>query len=310
MVDISLRTHDELYHDWRKALDFCRALPDVSPPEPVTFHMYWRERHGRWWPSIRRFGRKQALPVKAFFATQDLSRASLTLWSDSDLSSNEWLRPFLPRLTLRIYDPAREAQGTALEAHPRIYRQRDSRVYRDGDLFRILVLHNYGGVYADMDTVLLRSLGVFLDREFLYQWQDFDDRYAPALMHLRKGSAFAKALIDGVMTIPAGKYNWGRENVRRAFAEGHAVAVYPSPFFNTEWQADPGFEPFKCTPASANLYEGAFAWHWHNKWDDPIEPGCKFERIEAIIDAKLAAVGLSTVGGSPERAGRVEGGAS
>src|SRR5262249_30192174 len=64
LVDISLRTHYELYHDWRKALEFCRALPDVSPPEPITFHMYWRERHGRWWPSVRRFGRKQALPVK------------------------------------------------------------------------------------------------------------------------------------------------------------------------------------------------------------------------------------------------------
>src|SRR5581483_12140928 len=137
--------------------------------------MYWREEHGRWWwPRVRPFGRKQALPVKAFFATQDLARCSLTLWSDNDLSANAWLQPFLSRLTLRVYDPAVEARGTPLEAHPKIYRQRDARVYRDGDLFRILVLHNYGGVYADMDTVLLRSLGVFLDQEFLYQWDKYD----------------------------------------------------------------------------------------------------------------------------------------
>src|SRR5262249_42733692 len=156
--------------------------------------------HGRWWwPSARPFGRKQALPVKAFLASQDLSRCSLWLWSDRDLSSNEWLRPFLHRVTLRRYDPAREALGTPLEAHPRIYRQRDARVYRDGDLFRILALHNYGGVYADMDTVLLRSLGVFLDQEFVYQWQDFDDRYAPALMRLRKGGAFAQELVRGIV---------------------------------------------------------------------------------------------------------------
>lgn len=256
--------------------------------------MYWREAHGRWWwPSVRPFGRKQALPVKAFFATQDLAQCSLVLWSDRDLSSNQWLRPFLDRLTLRTYDPAREARGTSLEAHPRIYRQRDARVYRDGDLFRILALHNYGGVYADMDTVLLRSLGVFLDQEFVYQWDNFDDRYAPALMRLRKGSAFAQELVRGVVEMPAGKYNWGRENVRRAIERGHRIAVFPSPFFNTEWQADPGFEPFKRTPGSANLYEGAFAWHWHNKWDDPIEPGCKFERLEAIIDARLRTLGLT-----------------
>ena len=293
MIQIAPATHYELYHDWRKALAFCRTLPDVPPREPVTFHMFWRERSGGWWPRVRRFGRKQALPVKAFFATQDPALCSLTLWSDSDLSGNEWLQPFLSRLTLRIYDPAAEARGTPLEAHPRVYGQRDARVYRDGDLFRILVLHNHGGVYADMDTVLLRSLGVFLDQEFVYQWDKYDDLYAPALMRLYKGSAFARALLDGLLAIKPGKYNWGRENVKRAIAGGHAITVFPSPFFNTEWQADPAFEPFKHSAASDELYDGAFAWHWHNKWDDPIEPGCKFERLEAIVDARLRALGFS-----------------
>src|SRR5207249_5952553 len=87
--------------------------------------------------------------------------------------------------------------------------------YRDGDLFRVLVLHNYGGVYADMDTVLLRNLGVLLDQEFLYQWDRSDDLYAPALMRLRRRSEFARELIQGVLELPPGKYNWGRENVRR-----------------------------------------------------------------------------------------------
>ena len=292
LIQIAPATHYELYHDWRKALEFCRALPDVPPREPVTFHMFWRERSGGWWPRVRRFGRKQALPVKAFFATQDPTLCSLILWSDTDLSANEWLQPFLSRLTLRIYDPAAEARGTPLAAHPRVYGQRDARVYRDGDLFRIVVLHNYGGVYADMDTVLLRSLGVFLDQEFLYQWESFDDKYAPALLRLRQGSAFARALVDGLIEIPAGKYNWGRENMCRAFKLGHRIAVFPSPFFNTEWQAVPRFEPFKKMPYSSELYDGAFAWHWHNKWDEPIEQGSKFQLLEALIDERLARMGV------------------
>src|SRR5262249_2772356 len=65
LIQISTATHYALYHDWRKSLDFCRALPDIAPPEPVMFHMFWRERSGGWWPRVRRFGRKQALPVKA-----------------------------------------------------------------------------------------------------------------------------------------------------------------------------------------------------------------------------------------------------
>ena len=86
LISISPDTHHELYHDWRKALAFCGALPDVSPPEPVTFHMFWRQRRAAFWRKARPFGRKQALPVKAFFATQDLARCSLVLWSDEDLS--------------------------------------------------------------------------------------------------------------------------------------------------------------------------------------------------------------------------------
>jgi hypothetical protein len=293
LITLSPRTHYDLYHDWRKAIAFCQSLPDMSPSEPVRFHMYWRERHGRFWKTIRPFGRKQALPVKAFLATQDLSKCSLTVWSDRDLSSNEWLRPLLPHISIMSYDVAREAAGTPLEGHERIYRQQDSRAYRDGDLFRILVLFKYGGVYADMDTVLLRSLGVFLDQEFVYQWDRFDDLYAPALMRLRAGSDFARALVQGIIDIPAGKYNWGRENVKRAVQRGHAITVFPSPFFNTEWQADPAFRPFANTASSANLYDGAFAWHWHNQWEAPIEPGCKFERLERIMEQKLDERGLA-----------------
>jgi hypothetical protein len=292
LIAISPSTHYDLYHDWRKALEFCRTLPDVAPPEPVTFHMFWRERSGGFWPTVRRFGRKQALPVKAFLATQDLSACSLTLWSDRDLSSNDWLKPFLPRLTLRVYDVAAEVRGTPLEAHPKVYTQRDSRAYRDGDLFRILILYKYGGIYADMDTVLLRSLGVFLDQEFLYQWDHFDDMYAPALMRLRQGGEFARELLDGLIAIPPGKYNWGRENVRRAIERGRSITVFPSPFFNTEWQADPKFEPFKKAPESANLYEGAFAWHWHNRWEQPIEAGSKFQLLESQMDERLASMGV------------------
>jgi hypothetical protein len=103
VIDISLRTHHELYHDWQKALGFARALPDAAPQAPVNFHMFWRNSRRAFWRKRRVFGRKQALPVKAFFATQDLSRCSLVMWSDEDLSSNPWLQPFAERLACRVY---------------------------------------------------------------------------------------------------------------------------------------------------------------------------------------------------------------
>jgi glycosyl transferase-like sugar-binding protein len=292
-IAIAPETHHALYHDWRQALAFCRGVPDVSPAAPVTFHMFWRQRRAGLLRKRRPFGRKQALPVKAFFATQDLSLSTLILWSDEDLSHNPWLRPFASRLICRVYSPEAEVRGTPLEARPEVYRAEDHRVWRDGDLFRILALHNYGGVYVDMDMVLLRSLGALVDREFIYQWQHFDGVYNGAIMRAWKGSVFARALIDGVIELPPHEFNWGRENLRRAVDRGAAVTIFPSPFFDTEWQADPQFEAFKRTANSANLYDGAFAWHWHNRWDRRIEDGSKFQLLEAAMDARLRAMGFA-----------------
>jgi hypothetical protein len=294
-VRVSPGTHYELYHDWRKALAFCRTIPDVPPPAPVTFHMFWRQHRPGFWRRSRPFGRKQALPVKSWFATQDLATCSLVLWSDDDLSRNEWLRPFGSRISFRRYNAEEQARGTPLEGRRELCSQKDGRVWRDGDMFRALVLHNHGGVYVDMDVVLLRSLGALLDREFVYQWDDFDHEYNGALMHLTKHSRFARELICGIIEIPPGKSNWGRANFRRAFDRGVVVDVFPSPFFDTDWQADPTFEqsfrPF-APGADVDLYRGAFAWHWHNHWDDEIEQGSKFERFEKRIDEMLRERGL------------------
>ncbi len=294
LVGISPATHPELYHEWRRAVAFCRTIPDIAPPELVVFHMFWRER-GPWLRRVRRFGRKQALAVKAFFATQDRSRASLVLWSDEDLSQNQWLLPFAPFMAFRTYRPELESRGTALEDRPDLYRRQDRRVWPDSDLFRALALHNYGGVYVDMDVVLLRDLGPFLDQEFVYQWDEFDDEYNNALMHLKRGSAFARALLDGILEIPPGGSNWGRRNLRRAFDRGVGVTVLPAGFFDTDWQAHPRFErefkPFAASE-SVDLYDGVFAWHWHNHWDDRIEAGSKFETLESHIDARLRVQGF------------------
>jgi hypothetical protein len=254
--------------------------------------MYWRERRAGLFRRQRPFGRKQALVVKSFLATQDLARSSLTLWSDGDLSRNEWLEPFADRLAFRTYRPDEEVRGTALEQRRDVYTQEDGRVWRDGDLFRILVLHNYGGVYVDMDVVLLRSLGALVDREFIYQWEDFQDRYNGAVMHVTRGSRFARELVDGVMELPAGGFAWGQGNLKRAVDRGCDITVWPCAFFDAEWQDQHVFTGFSRPPTPPDLYDGAFAWHWHNQWDARIEPGSRFQLLESRIDRRLAELGI------------------
>ena len=289
---LSARTNPELYREWRAALAFCREIPDAPPLTPITFHMYWRQQRRGWFQRPRPFGRKQALPVKSFFATQDLSRCTLTIWSDADLSGNEWLRPFRDRIVFRTYRPELEVRDTPLESRRDVYAEEDRRVWRDGDLFRILVLHNYGGVYVDTDVVLLRSLGALLDREFIYQWEDFEDQFNGALMHLTPRSCFAQELIAGVMELRPGGFAWGRENLRRAVTRGCEIAVWPCAFFDAEWQEQHVFTGFKRPATPLDPYDGAFAWHWHNQWDARVEEGSRFQLYESRIERRLVELGL------------------
>jgi hypothetical protein len=255
--------------------------------------MYWKQQRAGMLRKRRPFGRKQALPVKSFFATQDLSKCRLVMWSDDDLSANEWLQPFADKIDFRVYSPAAEVRGTILESRRDVYEEEDHRVWRDGDLFRILALHNYGGVYVDMDVVLLRTLGALLDQEFIYQWDKYDGVYNGAIMHVRRGGTFARELVAGAAELPPGKFNWGRENLRRAIDRGVDVTVFPGPFFDTEWQDEAKFRPFYKHAGSTKMYDGAFAWHWHNRWDDRIEDGSKFQLLEARMDARLQALGFA-----------------
>src|SRR5262249_992221 len=132
------------------------------------FHYYW---HGE-------IGPKQAFALKSYLATQDLAQSEPWLWLDvrhgyAEHRSNRYLRPLLPFVTVRPFDPAEEVRSTPLEGREDLYEGR-LPVSRS-NLLRHVALFNYGGTYVDMDTMLLRDFRPLLDNsylgpEFCYQW--------------------------------------------------------------------------------------------------------------------------------------------
>lgn len=144
-----------------------RREGEVLPGEErVQFHTYWRT-------DLAPFGERQEYMLKSFFATQNLESSRLVLWSNGDLSSSPLLRGYLKRypeaFTLRIVNIPRLARGTKLEESDRLG-TKDERAWVDGDLIRLLLLWNYGGVWVDMDSLLTRDLDPLLEHEFVTQW--------------------------------------------------------------------------------------------------------------------------------------------
>ena len=282
---------EPLYYDLDAAMLFLQQLPDAPTVPAMDFHLYWK--------TVRPFGRKQILPIKSFLATQP-ETFRLNLWSTSDLTSDPLLRPWLKYINFKIYNPVEQGRDTILEGTRQLSLD-DAMVFIGGDLFRALILHKHGGVYVDMDSVFLRPFSALLGTEFMYKWSFQKDMISSAVMHLHQRSELSLELLRGILELPAGGTNWGCQNNMRAFAI-QPFRLFPCAFFNPEWQTRltpeqkatmPDFaEPFKINPYTNHMYGGSFVWHWHNRWEEPIQPGCKFELLEKQTDERLKELNL------------------
>lgn len=160
------------------------------PVDQSTYHSYWRT-------DLAPFGPRQEWFLKSFFATQDVDRgARLILWSNGDLSVNpvisNWLKKYPRSFEVRIVNIPTLAKGTALDGSS-LLKMTDTRAWVDGDLIRLLVLWAYGGVWVDMDSLLIRDLSPLLEHEFITQWDCYDKLYNPfngALMRFYKHSPY------------------------------------------------------------------------------------------------------------------------
>ena len=170
MININIDNNAELYFDYKKGLDFLRNIneDDYEYPDEITnFHIYSEIRND-----------KELECVRSYFATQNLEKTKLIIWSDYQISEQDNLKEFKDKIDFRIYDPVKEAEGTILEGKITQLLAKDNKYYLQSDLLRLLALQKYGGIWIDMDIILLRDFKPLLDQEYLYQWGgDFRNAY-------------------------------------------------------------------------------------------------------------------------------------
>lgn len=307
MIDISFETHPELYIDYVKALEFLKNIKgDDYDPVRGIFHLYTEVKN-----------EKELLSVKSFFATQNLDHAKLILWSDWDIRGNKLLEPFKNYIDFRVYDPVELAKGTLLEGNERL-QATDNLHYLKSGMLRFLAPYKMGGLWYDMDMVLLRDLVPVLDQEFAYMWGSETDfaGFGPcaAFMNIHEKSEHALTCLEEIAKAPIvpNTVCWDHQLLAKVYRR-RPFTVFPSAFFNTEWQINkkyPGrgtkieeswFKKNNIDEAlfveweySDTLFLEAFSWHWHNSShkDDTIEPGSKFHTLNLYIDKLLSHRGI------------------
>ncbi|KIY73955.1 glycosyltransferase family 32 protein [Cylindrobasidium torrendii FP15055 ss-10] len=264
---------------------------DIPNDERVHFHTYWRS-------DLAPFGPRQEYMLKSFFATQNADTSRLILWSNGELGHNPILQSYMrkyPRaFALKIVDIPGLAVGTALDGSP-LLKRKDAKAWVDGDLIRLLLLWNYGGVWVDMDSLLTRDLDPLLEHEFVTQWDCYDKQYRPfngALMRFHKHSPYLCEAFHIMLTDTpprADSTDWGAtlylklwrrlvaENIPPfkilpfCFSDGRSCRLdnrLPDPFEKDDpqgkWTMGLGME--NGGPLD-NVLHNIFGVHLHNQWD-------------------------------------------
>lgn len=289
--NISIENNRELYEKENvyPSLEFAKNITnDDFVDSRVNIHYYWRV--------PREFGHKQQSAIMSSIVNHDLNKVKIILWSNIDLTSNTYFKQISDYVENKIWNPEKEAEGTPLE-NSNIFNSTvdDSLCWLGGDLFRLLCLYKYGGVYSDFDVLFLRSILPLTSTEFMYQWGTSGTHsHAPnleingAVMHLQSKSRLASELIKQLEVItPIQNTNiWGKILYQQVRRKNKDWNVFPCAWFNTEWLLD-NLNPFKKID-DIDLYDGAFTWHWHNRWDEPIDSGSKFDILDTIIRDKFS----------------------
>jgi hypothetical protein len=188
--------------------------------------------------------------------------------------------------------------------------------------FRHLVQAKHGGIYFDLDMVVLRDLRGLLGAGVVSEWcghpwansalcsfsprdsrrllEEARRRWdagecrrrtstgAPDAFHPRELFDFSKTLPVDVLVLPVWLFDPLWPDVERGRARFEA-------FFDRPAGELPGFSSWPPTrpPELADWWPGAYAYHWHNGWKLPISPGSTADVLwRALVRANPGPPGL------------------
>ena len=286
---ISIDESPTAFGNMINCMRLAKSIPSSRFCEPVIFHMFWGKLP---------VAEQAALSILSFLATQDLEFLVLWIWSPFgvDASIDPLFSPFTfsKHVFFKTFDAYKEAQGTALEGSHLLEAatsSNDPRFYLFGDLVRLLVLARYGGVYVDMDVLLLRNLGPILGHEFAEQWGSSCFESNGAVLRMKAGSIFAKHILKFVsktdpndLSSSFAPYAWGKIAYYDSF--GLFLRV-PICFIDSYWLLD---YYDNSTNVHISNWFGSFAYHLHGsvfRNERKVDEGSAYVKVQRELWARL-----------------------
>ena len=262
---------DRLYADNEFCLDYLRQnMANMQESQKNTgqiFHAYWQGL----------VGEKQAFSIKSVLATQ--ANSKVWLWIDKKSWEMNVNNPILDELNnyieIKCYDIYAEIKHTPFESFNKLHWSQYFDLALRADTFRVLILEKYKGVYFDLDIFFLRDMGQLYRDHIAYCWEN--QHYCNSALLFFNSEKITENIAETVKEtgtfIPWVVFNYNNKKIKD-------LLVYPCAFFDPVWNITnienysypiQSFDEFFTKKCTLNTYKeffpGAYAYHWHNRWN-------------------------------------------
>lgn len=273
---------------WKMARD----LSCTNNVNPTIFHCYWNGE----------LNEKHLGSLKSCYCFH--SDHKIILWLENTSHDNPFLNDARQYAEIRWFDIHSEINNTKFEIEwltidaVENLRRQDLPFYTD--MIRCLLLFKYGGIWFDLDILFLRSIVPIIENYrneiVVYEWENQCYPNNAFFMSLDPGNMKLEQIIDYILKRNRG---WGFQQSHLSYDLPLDFLVLPCEWFDAGWVDTPHnmestdfffndfFLPSDKIWNLENFFPGAFCYHWHNKWNDPIASSSMYTQLMTEIERML-----------------------
>lgn len=262
-------------------------LPHANP---ITFHCAWHgvlnDKHygsilSCWVHHVLRRQRAGILPHR------------IVLWIEGMKHSDV---PSIIRELAEVRELDLQAEIRACGLLPEGYSPWAPDLSHRSDLIRYMLLHNYGGCWFDLDVLFLRNFDPLLsdhaEQVCVYRWERQPYPNGAIFWSLEPR---ADSMAECIRFVAGRNRGWGFQIAELTYDLPLPMLVLPCAWFDPDWLDntrgigwDRFFQPTTEAISTKTFFPGAFAYHWHNRWNVDVPRDSPFGQLVEQLEAERA----------------------
>jgi hypothetical protein len=258
-------------------LEIAKTL-EGSYSNDILFHAFWNGN----------LNEKHYISILSCYYTniKNYSNRKIILWIENT-PKNQWYDKISKYAEIREFKLEDEKVSTPILGKS-FYYNKSLSFY--SDVVRYILLYKYGGCWFDLDILFLRDFSpIFQDYKtecVVYQWENQNYPNGAIYVSVTPKNEILKEVIEFIITRNKG---WGFQEANLTYNLPLRLTVLPCSWFDPSW-VDDNLKTcdllFKKSQDPVNLktfYQGAFCFHWHNRWGHKIEENSVIYQLLHII---------------------------